>query len=83
MSDFPQESFAYWAASVTHGVGIVMLAELTAPLSSASRLAAFSECATPRSAVCRIAAWRDAVPAALEAVEREPHGSEWRHPLPT
>ena len=46
--------FAYAATSVTHGVGIMMLPELTAPLSSASKLAAFSECATPMSSACRM-----------------------------
>jgi hypothetical protein len=32
----------------------MMLAELIIPFSNASKLAAFSECATPRSSACRM-----------------------------
>src|SRR3954467_7329785 len=53
-------AFAQAATSVTHGVGIMTLADVIAPRASASRLAAFTECATPRSSPWRIRSFASA-----------------------
>src|SRR6185503_12976177 len=50
-------ALAYAATSVIQGVGIMMLADEMAPLSSASKLAALAEWAKPRSSACRISSF--------------------------
>ena len=68
-------AFENSATSVTHGVVIMMLAELTPPLRSASKLAAFSEWATPRSSAWRITILASRGWPSRSAIERACAGS--------